>query len=466
MYALPAAFLGAVAASRLHPENRVAAFRLALGWILLSIVFWFALLRGMVAVGGLIAAWGAMALCFDRPLARWGWKRTCALALLLLALCLYRRFFLFWVIAFFPAALLAECLRESDWRGRLLAIRTLVATGLLSAAGFCLLAWPQVEYMFAADVGGTFKIYRQHDNPLMYIVEWAKFTGFLSFAAMAAGMVIGLRSERLRAPTVFLAMHFLLVVVLFGSIQMFEKHHFLLLYSTAMPLAVIALVSLWRRARVAGRVLLALLAFSSALATIPPLARALPFLSPALSGWQATPLVRPDFDELGRLMAALDALPGAADEETGVYILSSSDVLSDEIARAFRRLSPARPQAARLRATAHKDAPRFGFPSELLRARYVVLADPLQRHLNSPNAQIVLRVPYELIRSGEGFGAAFTSLPETFRLDRDVTVRLYERRAPFTSAQVESLREAFMTAAGLPDANEYSFPPPPEAPAP
>ena len=165
-------------------------------------------------------------------------------------------------------------------------------------------------------------------------------------------------------------------------------------------------------------------------------------------------------------MAALDALPGAADEETGVYILSSSDVLSDEIARAFRRLSPARPQAARLRATAHKDAPRFGFPSELLRARYVVLADPLQRHLNSPNAQIVLRVPYELIRSGEGFGAAFTSLPETFRLDRDVTVRLYERRAPFTSAQVESLREAFMTAAGLPDANEYSFPPPPEAPAP
>jgi len=85
---------------------------------------------------------------------------------------------------------------------------------------------------------------------------------------------------------------------------------------------------------------------------------------------------------------------------------------------------------------------RDGFPQQFLTAQYVIVADPIQYHLNSYDQRIV-GVPAELVLKGEGIGASFEKLPYEFNLDENVKAYIYKKIKPFTNLDLEALSKLF-----------------------
>lgn len=459
LYALPALCLAgwvSKAAFSRGAGRRTAA----LGSLLCasSFAFWYPQLRGMVAVGGLALCWGVLVLHFHEENAARPWWRAIGVGILLCGCCLFRRYFIFWTVAFFPAALLRILITSHPRGEKQLAILRLVLSGAIASGLFALLAFPQVVYMLTADVGGTFNIYQAHRNPLLYLPAWIQYTGWYAAFLTGLGAFLALRDRERRPMAVFFLVHFCLVLLLFGRVQVFEKHHYLMLFSSCLPLMVVTLEVAARGGRrwvpAAGA---GLLAFGTAHAMIPAIGQALPWMTPILSGQRGYPLVRPDFDAFETMMKHLCTLPDAANENEGVYVLASSDVLNDELVRAWYALTELpREERAHIRYTANKDAARFGFPRELLQARYLLVASPVQLHLPVPHAQSAIEVPWAQVVNGTGFGAAFSAQPEVFTLGTDVLVRVYKRTRPLEPEDVEALRESFLKF--YPDdGNSYDF---------
>jgi len=66
---------------------------------------------------------------------------------------------------------------------------------------------------------------------------------------------------------------------------------------------------------------------------------------------------------------------------------------------------------------------RDGFPAELLHARYVIVASPVQTAFNPAEQQIVVAPEREFLQ-GSGIAAAFEKLPYEFTFDAGVTYEL------------------------------------------
>lgn len=72
----------------------------------------------------------------------------------------------------------------------------------------------------------------------------------------------------------------------------------------------------------------------------------------------------------------------------------------------------------------------------------LAVADPVQLHLGEEN-QAVIDLPARALLSGEGIGAAFTRLEETYVLTGDITVYIFEKTGEIGWEDAEALRSAF-----------------------
>jgi hypothetical protein len=83
---------------------------------------------------------------------------------------------------------------------------------------------------------------------------------------------------------------------------------------------------------------------------------------------------------------------------------------------------------------------RDGFPEGLLRATYIVAADPVQYELR-PHDQRVMGIPAELVLTARGIGTSLVRLPYAFRLERGVTAYLYKKVRPFSDSDLQALSD-------------------------
>jgi hypothetical protein len=122
-----------------------------------------------------------------------------------------------------------------------------------------------------------------------------------------------------------------------------------------------------------------------------------------------------------------------------VYLLSSSQLLNSSLldGASFQLNTPL--PAQDYICSTHDVDRRDGFPDSLVTARLVLVADPIQTHLQEE--QKVLTVPARLFLQGQGFARAFTRDPRTFQFDQGVRVYVFERARPSTPEEIALLHE-------------------------
>lgn len=116
-----------------------------------------------------------------------------------------------------------------------------------------------------------------------------------------------------------------------------------------------------------------------------------------------------------------------------VYFLASSEILNDNL---MIRLCYPKDNALTVRGYAHSDL-RDGFSTELPKAKYVVVCDPVQLHL-AAGTQRVMGIP-----ANEILGGANYEYMQEWTLDRGVKAKLYRLAKDFSQQDIRELAARF-----------------------
>jgi hypothetical protein len=362
-----------------------------------------------------------------------------------------RRWYLFWVVAFFPAALMAHGLEIYQqhglaWRRYVAIGRNATIVGLVFVVSMAAFAAPLAWKIVRTDYADIYSAYRTSNSLLEVAGLIPGYFGWAVIITSVSGLIwLAVRRET-RVAGLLLITQSIIIFVMFARTQDFGVHHYLLLFP-AVALGVAAVVigllakitdTFWRTASV-GLVIAVLLASSGAV--FAPQAAVLSALGSFVPKERTYPLIRNDIDAVDRL---LDRLGDLEQRQPGdIYVVASSyHILNSEIVTNGCTIGP--PQrnfCDRILDTNNVDK-RDGFPRQFLHASYVVVADPPQYHLR-PADQRVIGVLARELTAGHGIGTSFQRLPEEFRLDDGVTVSLYAKVRPFEKADLAALTAEF-----------------------
>jgi len=455
VFLVPAALVMGLLTQRLFysysPRRPCSPFVLATGSILMLHMLWVAALQGHPDAAGCVVIGGILLLHFAKPLAEQGLGRLVATGLLLCLLVLLRRWYAFWVVAFFPALVVAHGIdiyqrHGIAWRHYLTAGCNAMIIGLIFALTLFGLATPFALKAVQTEHSDIYSAYRFNNSLFEVARDVAHRFGWVKIAVALAGLAWLIVRKDTRVVGSCLLVQLFTALALFIRTQDFSmQHYYLLIPSIAAGIAVVV-VGLWERMlnglwRVASvGLVLAALSASSVAAFVLGAAGITDYLGSVYPLWRAYPLVRNDIDILENLVARVEALelkqPGST------YVLANSVVLNSGIFQNACRLGP-RPRlfCDRILNT-HDVDKRDGFPLPILEATYIVAASPTQYHLR-PEDQRVVGVLVREVIEGRGIGASFQRLPGEFILDNGVTAWIYAKVRPFERSDLNALKDEF-----------------------
>ncbi len=435
-----------VGASLIPGGNRSAAWAPA-AVVLGTTIFWTPILRGYPDVGGLPLAFCVLYVYFRAPLQRAGWRTLVSIAILLALLPLFRRWYAYWVVAFFPLALLgalgtAVCERPFHWRNLSRHLRPVL---VIAGVTFAVLSVAGGRWLVDAantDYRAIFAAYRPYHSALEELRFALSDVGYVYAAVVLVALIALIADKRTRPAAAWLTVHSFFVWYMFQATQHFSAQHYYLFQPAVLLLLALFVIRIATQLqpkllRIACLIALATVGAMLHLCVFWPEAAPLAARAGRLCPAQTYPLRRGDTAEMARLLRVLD---GELNHTRGaLYVLSSSGILTEDILRNATRRPPglAFAHVDRLARTAHVDE-RDGFPAGLLTAGVVVLASPVQFHL-PPEHQHVVSIPAESILTGRDIGGAFERLPEQFTLDGAVAVSVYRKVRPISNDELNAL---------------------------
>lgn len=461
-YLLPFPLAIGAVATRLVSDGRRVAFWSAAWLALLTPMAWVPALRGFPDSGGAaLVALGLWVYLGDVELRRGA--TVLWLGGALGASVLFRRHFAYAATAFLVSAFLHSvamaALRPREvtlaWRLRRLASVAARFAAVLAVLGSVLfvVAWSYAHRFLEYDFQS---LYRPYEVPFGTLVAWYSAPyGELALAVSGVGLVLGLVSKAAnRSDVAFVA--------LFGTASAAQwlwrvrqvGEQYTLHFTVFVVLGLF--VFCWTAARGATRLRrsvviglvagLSLLNLDLGLSTWDVGTKSV--LRPAFASRWA-PLVRYDYDELVRLVRTLQ---DRAREGDAVYVVASSETLNPEIVRQADRVLSGRTHGLlRVLDTPSVDSVGFWPIGELLDARFVVVAQPLQLHL-APEDQRVLRVVYDAFLAHSAAAADFMERPTLYDLEK-CTGYVYERRRPTSRATavatLEMMEDQMTTRPGM-----------------
>lgn len=436
---LPAAFLIAWLVERAMGRRSWARYLLCTAGVLALHILWAPVLRGLPDVLGVVIACAILLAWFgDRAPERCTLARLAGIGLLLCLLVLTRRYYLFWVVAFFPAALAAwfadRPRAERGAHGLVAIVRALAVVGAASLVFLVILAAPLVRRLVANDYAGAYAAYRAELVGAGTLGQIVDHFGIALLVLCIGGLVWLATRRATRGLGTLLIVQALLAFGLFTHVQTLlgVQHYYLLAPAAGVGLAA-AIAAIWDTAwhpgwRAAGIAAVLGIVVASSLATFSP---SPPGASRLLPRARFAPLVRPDLDALRRLLAALTAL-----KPDHVYVAASSQLFNSGIlAMGCRDMQPA--LCPHIAVTQDIDR-RDGFPRGMLDADYVVLATPTQYHVRPEDQRVVGLVARD-IRAGRSLGQSFMRLPGSFTLAQGIRVDIYRRVAPLRPEAIAAL---------------------------
>lgn len=164
---------------------------------------------------------------------------------------------------------------------------------------------------------------------------------------------------------------------------------------------------------------------------------------------------RSDIGQLIELADYVDSL--SAEEEKTAVVLASSFTLNSETITNLRpslnRPDPEHKTVVYYQGTVDK---RDSFSWNTVTADYLIVGDPVQTHLGEESQQVFALFARDVL-AGTGPGSAYRALPETFELQNDVTVRIYERIRDLTAEEYHLISDRLTVL--YPDyAEQYAVP--------
>jgi hypothetical protein len=367
-------------------------------------------------------------------------------------LALFRRWWGIWALGF-ACALVVDVfwgfliLRSGDRRTLKRSLIGPAALGLCAGATTLILAAPITLRRLSTDYADRFAAYDLGSIGARIAAVFGHF-GLIGVALLVVCAIWLINGRETRRTAIFLVLSLGFTYTVMVSIQDHSPQHWYLYYPQALLLVGVAIerVASFDRGRRRQIALGALVVVALSVTTavyLPPAAGLADDFGPLLPSDRVRPQVRGDLLEVDRLLTFLDQKLGGG---ARVYVLSSSRLLSDQVL-GFSNLSLGTqhlaPQA--ILGAAHVDR-RDGFPSALLTADVVLVADPVQVHLRAED-QMVIAVPAASFVEGRDIALAFRKLEDTFILDGGVRVLVFERVREHEPSEVEALsarlREAY-----------------------
>lgn len=147
------------------------------------------------------------------------------------------------------------------------------------------------------------------------------------------------------------------------------------------------------------------------------------------------PLRHAGYDGLRALYRDLDLL--LAREKGRVAVLASSMILSDNLLL----LHGGDALREAVETASHVDK-RDGINPNILAARYLVVADPIQCHLLPTDQQVVV-IPADCVLRSVGIGAAYSREAGSYDLGSGVTAHIFKKTRPHTMAELEDFLGRF-----------------------
>jgi hypothetical protein len=376
-----------------------------------------------------------------------GLCRYFAAGCLLAVTVLLRRWYAFFAVSFFAAALLDSLIFKKP------------ALPLITAAAafaFVLLFFFQ-PFVSGLLIRNYADLYSDFSFDLPVDVRYFfYYYGLFVVLILITGSLSLLSRRVTRRPAVFLLVQPVFCFALFVSVQSHGQQH-LLLYIPALALLAALWVSMLvgrfevRRTRAAALALYALLAFCA----LPPLVHPLLLKTrpgtitdiktyEMLPSFIYVPPVREDADRVLHLVWYLDKSVGAGGKTLGV--LASSLKLNIDILKnaesSLSLISDASASRDYLVWLPEIDS-RDSFPGRLFDCDYLLVADPVQLSLG-PGSQRCVDLPARQLLSGIGIGKAYRPTGYTFLLDGGaIRVRLFEKRREVTAAERDALLRAY-----------------------
>jgi len=452
---LPGAFIMGLLAQRMlsqqFPKPSLFPLMLATASVLALHPLWAPVLRGLPDVIGVFVIGCILLLHFAKPLAEQRLAFLVATGLLLCLLVLLRRYYAFWVVAFFPALALAQCLdicqrHGGFWRQYITTIRNAVVIGLTFTIALFAIATPLILRIIRTDYSDIYSAYKSSSS-LLESAE--KLIPYFGWGVIICGL-LGLAWLTVRKDThaigVFLFIQSFIIFVLFLRTQDFgPQHYYLLMPGIALGIAVIVvglwtqITTGWLRVASVGLVFTVLLA-SFATSFYPVTASVSDIFGRLVPQNRFYPQVRNDLNVLSQLLDRIDELE--LDQRGDIYLLASSVILNSAILQNACKFDPKRRLFCdRILQTNDVDK-RDGFPRQFLDATYLVVASPTQYHLRADD-QRVIGVLVREVMAGHGIGASFQRLPGEFKLDSGVTVWVFAKVRPFEKIDLSALVNEF-----------------------
>jgi hypothetical protein len=461
---LPSAFIMGVLAYRtIHQQfPKLSLFPLvfAIASVLALHSLWAPILLGLPDVIGILVVGCILLLNLAKPLTEQRLAYLFTTGVLLCLLVLLRRYYAFWVVAFFPALIVAQCLdiyqrHGGDWRYYVATIRNAVVIGLTFTIALFVIATPLILRIISTDYSDIYSAYK-HTSSLRQAAEGLLY--YFGWSVIICGLV-GLTWLAVRKNTrvigIFLFMQSFIVFVLFLRTQDFgPQHYYLLIPGIVLGIAFLVTSlwaqitnSIWRAASI-GLVFSALLV-SFATAFFPVAASVSGRLGRLVPQVKFYPQVRNDLDVLSQLLGRMDELE--LEQRGDIYVLASSVLLNSAILQNACKFDPKRRHFCdRLLDTNDVDK-RDGFPRQFLHALYLVVASPTQYHLHAEDQRVIGVLTREVME-GHGIGKSFQRLQGEFKLDNGVTVWLFAKVIPFQRTDLDALANEF--AGYYPDKRE------------
>jgi hypothetical protein len=453
LYLLPCALVLGALAAQLAPDRRRAAFWTAVGTTAAVPVFWLPTLRGYPDAGAAALVAAAVAL-FVADMRFRSWWTAPGIGVCLAVAILFRRHFAYGalavltvVAAFSTIPLLAARWRaaaggDPAWRAGVHRTAGAIKAALWTAGALLVLGEPFVAR--AARTNYT-TLYASYMQPPAVIIDWLGSSfGWAAWALAIAGYAAALywRTLDRERLAVVLAVYGLTLAVWTLYARQSGEHYTL----HATPVVVIGQFALvWTAARLvrgwrwallvlfgAGYVVLNAVAAFAPSDAIPAPLRGSRWLAPSMPPPRWT-----DYDEMLRLVRDLRGIAGRSEP---IYVAASGRLRSSAVRQADIMLNdPLRPgaTAGAMRMGNQLNVPkspqvdsRDDNPTGLLvRAAYVVVATPIQYHMD-PGQQRLIRAAVEAFTHNWEISADFTPLPETYVFADDVRVRVYRRVRP------------------------------------
>ena len=445
-----------------------ADLALATGCVATMHVMWIPVLRGLPDILGLFVIGLVLLVHFSTPLAEQKMRQLILTGLLLCLLVLVRRWYLFWVVSFFPALAVAQGIAIHwqgtglKWRSYGIAARKAIIIGVTFAGAMAVVATPLILRVVRTDYADVYSAYRYSTSIVEVAQKLVAYFGWGLLALGLLGLVLLMRRQETRTFAIFLLAQSVIVFFLFARTQDFGvQHYYLLTPPVGVGIAAFVLclcaqirkkvwpsllaVALVFACTITGSILVFLssrmdrsmaasvLAFSSTTTN-----DGSSFLGSLMPTARFPPMVRSDLAEFDRLLSDV------VDRGTGtVYVVASSAVLNSSMMVVACWTSGRPPESCgRILPTNDVDK-RDGFPRAFVRADAVLVAAPTQYHLR-PDDQRVIGLLARDMTEGRGVGAAFRRLPHEYKFDDGVTVHAYARSRAFEPAELQALSREFI----------------------